>query len=184
MGDMITDRNLLLGTIYHTKSHRQEKKIVTRKLRSINLPSSTENIVQGLRVNDSSESVLDLLNRYNGHLTIVLNQQACTKEREVYSSSILQSWFTDELHQGQNERRKAERLWRRTGLTVHKEIYRAEKFKYNTSLLDSKATYFNERITECGNDAKAISKIIDDPFLQKMTRLPAYIVLLQTSSFK
>jgi len=42
-------------------------------------------------------------------------------------------------------------------------------------LLDSKATYFNERITECGNDSKAISKIIDDLlFRHKTTKLPAY----------
>ena len=41
--------------------------------------------------------------------------------------------------------------------------------------LDSKATYFNERITECGNDSKAISKIIGDLLFQhKMTKLPAY----------
>ena len=71
------------------------------------------------------------------------------------------------------KRKKAERLWRRTVLTVHKEIYRAEKCKYNTLQLDSKATYFNERITECGNDSKAISKIID-LFRHKTTKLPAY----------
>ena len=64
---------------------------------------------------------------------------------------------------------KEERLWRRTGLTVHKEIYRAEKCKFNTLLLDSKATY-----TDCGNDSKAISKIIDDLFRHKTTKLPAY----------
>ena len=66
-------------------------------------------------------------------------------------------------------------MWRRTGLTVHKEINRAEKCKYNTLLLDTKATYFDERITECGNDSKAISKIIDDLlFRHKTTKLPAY----------
>ena len=46
--------------------------------------------------------------------------------------------------------------------------------KYNTLLLDSKATYFNERITECGNDSKAISKIIDLLFRHKTTKLPVY----------
>ena len=65
--------------------------------------------------------------------------------------------------------------WRRTGLTVYKEICRAEKFKYNTLLLDSKATYFNERITDCGYDSKVISKIRDDLLLRhKITKLPAY----------
>ena len=161
VGDMITDHNLLLCTVHHPGPHLQEKKIVTRKLRSIDLPSFREDIVQGLTVNDHSESASDLLNRYNVHLTSVLDKHAPKKEKSVVVRP-LQPWFTDELHQAKNERRKAERLWRRTGLTVHKEIYRAEKCKYNTLLLDSKATYFNERITECGNDSKAISKIIDD----------------------
>ena len=52
--------------------------------------------------------------------------------------------FTDELHQAKNERRKAERLWRRTGLTVHKEIYRAEKWKYSTLLLVKQPTSMKE----------------------------------------
>ena len=174
VGDMITDHNLLLCTVHHPKPHLQEKKIVTRKLRSIDLPSFREDIVQGLTVNDHSESVSDLLNRYNVHLTSVLDKHAPKKEKSVVVRP-LQPWFTDELHQAKNERRKAERLWRRTGLTVHKEIYRAEKCKYNSLLLDSKATYFNERITECGNDSKAISKIIDDLlFRHKTTKLPAY----------
>ena len=73
------------------------------------------------------------------HLTSVLDKHALKKEKSVVVRPI-QPWFTDELHQAKNERRKAERLWRRTGLTVHKEIYRAEKCKYNTLLQDSKAT--------------------------------------------
>ena len=45
VGDMITDHNLLLCTVHHPKPHLQEKKIVTRKLRSIDLPSFREDIV-------------------------------------------------------------------------------------------------------------------------------------------
>ena len=117
--------------------------------------------MQGLKVFDGNESVADLLNRYYGHLVSVLDKHAPKKEKYVVVRP-LQPWFTDKLHQAKNERRKAERLWRRTGFTVRKEIYRAEKLKYNTLLLDSKASNFNERITECGNDSKAISKNIDN----------------------
>ena len=83
VGDMITDHNLLLCTVNHPKPHLQEKKIVTRKLQSIDLPSFREDIVRRLRVNDLSESVMDLLNRYNGHLTSVLDKHAPKKERYV-----------------------------------------------------------------------------------------------------
>ena len=128
----------------------------------------------GLGVNDGSEPVSYLLNRYNGHLTSVIAKHPPKKEKSVVVRP-LQPWFTDEIHQARNGRKKAERLWRRTGLTVYKEIYRAETLKYSILLIASKATYFNERITECGNDSKAISKIIDDIlFRHKMTKLAAY----------
>ena len=127
-------------------------------MRSIDLPGFREDIVRGLRVNNGSESVSDLLNRYNGHLTSVLDKHAPNKEESVVVRP-LQPWFTDELHQAKNERRKAERWWQRTGLlTCHKEIYRAEKSKCNSLLIASKVTLFNERITECGNNSKAIYK--------------------------
>ena len=79
------------------------------------------------------------------------------------------------IYTGKYEGRKAERLRKRTGLTVHKKIYRAEKFKYYSLLLDSKVTYLNERITKCCNDSKATSKNIDDLLSQhKKTKFPAY----------
>ena len=63
VGDIITDHNPLLCAVHHPKQHLQEKKILTRK--PIDLPSSWEDIVQGLRVNDGSESASDFLIRYN-----------------------------------------------------------------------------------------------------------------------
>ena len=49
------------------------------------------------------------------------------------------------------------------------------KLKYDSLLIASKATHFNERITRCSNDSKAISKIIEDlPYRYKMPKLPAY----------
>ena len=77
---MITDNNLLVCTVHHPKPRLQEKKTV---MRSIDLPSFREDIVRGLRVNDGSESVSDLLNRYNGHLTSVLDKHAPNKEESV-----------------------------------------------------------------------------------------------------
>ena len=71
-----------------------------------------------------------------------------------------------------NEKRKAERLWRRSGLTVHKEINTVKKLKYDPLLLDSKVTYFNERIREYGND--------DLLFRHKVTTNCQHTVLRQT----
>ena len=80
VGDMITDHCLLLCNVHHPKPHLQKKKILTRKLRSIDLPSFREDIAQGLRDLDDRDSVSDLLDSYDTHLTNVLNKHAPTKE--------------------------------------------------------------------------------------------------------
>ena len=60
-----------------------EENCALRKLQSIDLPSFREDIMQGLRVKDYSESVSDLQNRYNGHPTSVLDKHAPEKKRFV-----------------------------------------------------------------------------------------------------
>ena len=76
------------------------------------------------------------------------------------------------LHQAKSEKRKAERLWRRTGLTVHREIFKEEKAKYNKLLESSKVSYYNQRIIDCGQDSKAMSQTMNELlFRQKISKL-------------
>jgi exonuclease III len=174
VGDMITDHRLLLCNVHHPKPHLQEQKITTRKLRSIDLASFRSDIAEGLGASDDTTSVSDLLKKYESHLSEVLNKHAPAKEKSVVIRPQ-QPWFSDELHLAKSEKRKAERLWRRTGLTVHREIFNTEKVKYNKLLTHSKASYFNQRITECGNDSKALSQIMNELlFRQKTSKLPAH----------
>ena len=174
VGEMITYHNLLLCNVHHPKPHLQKKKILTRKLRSIDLPSFRGDIAQGLRDLDDRDSVSDLLDSYDTHLTNVLNKHAPTKEKSVVIRPQ-QPWFSDELHLAKSEKRKAEKLWRRTGLTVHREIFKAEKVKYNNLLASSKASYYNQKITDCGKDSKALSQTMNELlYRQKVSKLPAY----------
>ena len=174
VGDMISDHHLLLCNIHHPKPHLEQKVITTRKLRSIDLPSFRQDIAKKLAVNEEDSTVSDLLALYENHLTTVLENHAPAKEKSVIVRPQ-QPWFSDELHQAKSEKRKAERLWRRTGLTVHKEIFKAEKTRYNTLLTDSKCAHYNSRITECGQDSKALSQIMNELlYRQKVSKLPVY----------
>ena len=91
---------------------------------------------------------------YDTQLTNVLNKHAPPKEKSIVIRPQ-QPWFSDDLHLAKSEKRKAERLWRRTGLTVHREIFKEERDKYNKLLLSSKVSYYNQRIIDCGQDSKA-----------------------------
>ena len=71
--------------------------------------------------------------------------------------------------------RKAERLWRRTGLIVHHEIFKEERDKYNKLLESSKVSYYNQRIIDCGQDSKAMSQTMNELlFRQKVSKLPEH----------
>ena len=70
-------------------------------------------------------SVADLMDINDTQLTNVLNKHAPPKENSIVIRPQ-QPWFSDDLHLAKSEKRKAERLWRRTGLTVHCEIFKEE----------------------------------------------------------
>ena len=104
----------------------------------------------------------------------MLNKHAPSKEK----SNVIrpqQPWFSDDLHRAESEKRKAERLWRRTGLTVHREIFKEEKAKYYKLLISSKVSYYNQRIIDCGQDSKTMSPTMNELlFRQKISKLPEH----------
>ena len=57
-------------------------------------------------------------------------------------------WFTDELRTLKQERRCAERKWRKSRLEIHRQTYVYAKNKVNDMLVKSKKKYFKERIFE------------------------------------
>ena len=68
-------------------------------------------------------------------------------------------WYSKELHTSKREKRKAERVWRRTNLEIHRQIYR-EKCLLNSKLLfRSKQDYYSTSILECSNDTKRLFKL-------------------------
>ena len=161
VGDLITDQHLLLCNVHHPKPHLHKTKIITRAFRSIDLPSFRTDISQGLGDLDDNLSVTDLMDKYDTQLTNVLNKHATPNEKSIVIRPQ-QPWFSDDLHLAKSEKRKAERLWRRTGLTVHREIFKEERDKYNKLLVSSKVSYYNQRIIDCGQDSKAMSKTMNE----------------------
>ena len=63
-------------------------------------------------------------------------------------------WYTsisDTLKVAKTERRKAERPWLTSGLTVHKEIYVASQKKVTKIVHDAKLAYFSSKSADCTN---------------------------------
>jgi hypothetical protein len=84
-------------------------------------------------------------------------------------------WFSDEIEDATQQRRKLERLWRRTGLTVHRQMYQAQKRLLNHLMNFEKAKNFNDKIVSCAGNQFTLFKTVVEPLHHKAVQsLPAH----------
>ena len=67
--------------------------------------------------------------------------------------------YTDELRREKHNRWRAERTWLRTGLVVHRQVYRAQCVVVNRMLFAAKHNYYSDKIASCGSNQKRLFDI-------------------------
>ena len=94
--------------------------------------------------------------------------------------SPLEKFPTDNLFPGiqstlslqRNERKKAERRWNHTGLTIHRDIFKYHRHKVKH--LIAKAKYYKYAIFEC-SDSKSLFRVMDHLLnLKSEPKLPSF----------
>ena len=117
ISDMVSDHNLILCKVRHPKPAPVRVRVNTRKLRGVDQVTISEDI-SAISISDDDD-VSVLTDHYHRSLSTILDKHAPVRTKMV-SIRPSQPWFTDELHAAKLEKRKCERKWRKTGLTIHK----------------------------------------------------------------
>ena len=68
-------------------------------------------------------------------------------------------WYNEELHEAKHLKRKLERKWRKTNLTVDHEIYRNQCASVNKLLQRTRVKFYFEKIEACERDQKTLFKV-------------------------
>ena len=91
------------------------------------------------------EDVDTLVAHHDAELLKILNSHAPLQTR---FASLRKSapWFNTEIKQEKKKRRQAERRWRHSKLTVHKEIFQAHNQRVNKLIKTVKQDYFVSKI--------------------------------------
>ena len=98
------------------------------------------NMVQGV----GDGAVSNLVEAYNKGLGKILDEHAPLVSRRVRDRPSA-PWMTEGVREARRKRRRAERKWRKTHLTVHKQIYvHAMQSSRSVSILARKDYYFNK----------------------------------------
>ena len=119
----------------------------------------------------SNLDVESLVQSYNDGLQQVLNQHAplvtrCIRDRPSAP------WLTSEVRDARRKRRRAERLWRTTKLTIHKEMYINMRNEVTKCVIAAKRLYFTSKIDSAVFSTKQLFKVSNE--LLRNLVLPYY----------
>ena len=119
----------------------------------------TELVSAFSNVTDSNDPA-QLVDNHNVVMTDLLDKHAPRVSRYV-SGRPRAPWHDASLKTAKQERRKAERKWRKTGLEIHRQIYQQRKKDVRKKVLELKREHINYKIC-MSTTSKELFKISSD----------------------
>ena len=106
--------------------------------------------------------------RYDTVLGQLLDRHAPFKEAVVVQKARA-PWYTEEIAEAKRLRRRLEKQWKKTRLTIHHDIFKKQK-NFVTSLISRARTeFYCDRIEECQGDQKSLFRVADRLLHRKTT---------------
>jgi hypothetical protein len=173
-GQVISDHSAITFKLPFTKPSRVKRTISIRQLKSIDVEAFRKDLSETTFVTDPADDI-DLLSvQYHTCLSQVLSQHAPVTERIVTDRSGF-PWFTDNCRKAKSEKRRAERAWRKSKLTVHLDILRQSILDYKVSCKQAKSEYFQHKIEDNSKDQKVLFQVAHTLLHKKKDRrLPTH----------
>ena len=97
-----------------------------------------------------------LADSYNATLTTVLDKHAPVVTRRVTDRPSA-PWMSAEIIAAKQQRRRAERKWRKSGLVVHRQIYASHRNKVNRMIRNARRQYMRDKVTNAESTKELFS---------------------------
>ena len=145
-----------------------------RNLKSIDKKTFMQDISSSKIFDPYEQDVSNLVKQYNSSLSDILNKHAPETTRKVLVRNH-SPWYNSDLRNARQTKRKAERKWRKSGLTVHYEIFNQERKKYNFMCRAAKSAFFKKEIEERKGDQANLYRVMNQLMQKsKNTILPSH----------
>jgi hypothetical protein len=164
-GLQISDHWTVHFSINAAKPHPPRMKITFRKLRNIDQEALKRDLREAIatinNVNPPDEEDSEAwLERYDMTLNQLLERHAPHMEAFVVQKPRAH-WYMEEIAEAKRLRRRLEKQWKRTGLTVHHEMFKKQK-NFVTALIDrTRSKFYCDKIEECQGDQKSLFRVAD-----------------------
>ena len=157
----LTDHKLVTFDLHLPLSKTKQSRVMSfRNIRNINLHNLTTGI-DSFPIVTPPFNPDQLVSIYNDSLKTLLNSLAPLKTRTV-SFPHSAPWFSPQLRQLKAKGRQLERLSRKTGLTIHKQMYNTHIIQYKAAISSAKSQYFTDKITAGAGNTRALFSVVNN----------------------
>lgn len=115
-------------------------------------------------------SLDDLIERYNATLTSLLSDHAPIRTK-VVTLRPANPWLTPEIQMEKVTRRRLECRWRKTRLTVERELYTQQCAVVCKLIRGAKERYYSELIADLSSDPRELFRTLETLLNGKTERL-------------
>jgi len=151
-----------------------QKEIFYRKHKNIDKKEFSQDIQNSELHKNPAKNISDAVDQYNETLKNLYDKHAPLKSK-VVTIRPNTPWYNQDIKMAKQERKKAERKWRKTKLLVDREIYIEKKRNVNKLIDKAKKDFYAGIIAESSKDQKKLFKVVDSLLHNsKETPLPSY----------
>ena len=162
IGDGVSDHQAVKWTLDMSLEKKPIREIQYRRVKSISLDDLTGDIQSSPLMSLSEDiSVDEIVHTYNSTMMNLLDRHAPLRVCHIPSRPDPE-WYSMEIREAKQKRRRAERQWQRSKLTVHREIYQLERTAVNSCIRQAKRDYYNDKIESVKKDSKKLFGIVNN----------------------
>ena len=158
---LISDHNMIHLTANLVKPPLPRERRIYRSYKSIDPNELQLEIETSTLISQPKDDLNELVEQYNETLSALIDKHAPLKEGIVTIRPVT-PWYNEAIHAAKAVRRKCEAIWRKTRLTIHRDIFTAARNKVSTLIKKAKIMYFTEKIEECNGDQKALFGVVNE----------------------
>ena len=163
---LISDHSMVHFDIETSISPISDRTVYVRKIRDIDIDAFQRDIEQCDLITKPAPVLEQLAAQYQTCLSGILEKHAPLKKK-VVSCRPKVPWYNSDIANARSEKKKAENKWRKTHLTVHREIYREKKNHVISLITMSKKAHYSNLITNNEGNQAALFKTMNQLFNKK-----------------
>ena len=154
----ISDHYVITFHMNVSKPKPLKKLVTSRDIKNINEGTFSSEIIKSFSTIEGDVDKLAIY--YDSELKRILDVHAPLKSRKV-STRKPAPWLNSEVKSAKKERRKAERRWRHSNLTVHRQIFQSLNIFVNRLIQSLKKVFYCDKIQSC-KSTKALFSISNE----------------------